>query len=129
MTIKDKIEDFFIKLNITNESVGNGLWKIKGKDRGLENVVVMASDPIVTLTVGVMSVPKSNKEKFFEELLKLNGSDMAHGAYAIEGENVVLVDSLESENLDLNEFQASLDSISLALNQHYKILSKYRTKK
>jgi hypothetical protein len=110
-------------------SVGNGLWKIKGKDRGLDNVVVMASDPIVTLTVGVMSVPKSNREKFFEELLKLNGSDMAHGAYAIEGDNVVLVDSLESENLDLNEFQASLDSISLALNQHYKILSKYRTKK
>ena len=28
--------------------------------------------------------------------------------------------------LDLNEFQASLDSISLALVQHYPLLEKYR---
>ncbi|MBN1410512.1 MAG: hypothetical protein JW969_06680 [Spirochaetales bacterium] len=105
------------------------MWKITGRDRGLDNVIVMASDPIVTVTVGVMGVPKANKEKFYEELLRLNASELAHGAYGIEGDNVVMVDSLESENLDLNEFQASLDSISLALNQHYKILTKYRDNK
>lgn len=129
MNIKDKIEDYFIKLNVPYENKGDGIWKITGRDRGLDNVIVMASDPIVTVTVGVMGVPKANKEKFYEELLRLNASELAHGAYGIEGDNVVMVDSLESENLDLNEFQASLDSISLALNQHYKILTKYRDNK
>lgn len=51
---------------------------------------------------------------------------MTHGAYAIdEDNNVIIVDTLESENLDLNEFQASIDSIIMAIAQDYKELIAY----
>ena len=46
-------------------------------------------------------------------------------AYGIENESVVLVDSLQSENLDMNEFQAAIDSLSLAVHNHHDVLAQY----
>ncbi len=41
-----------------------------------------------------------------------------HGSYGLEGDHVVLTDTLELENLDFSEFEASFDSITLALASH-----------
>jgi hypothetical protein len=60
------------------------------------------------------------------ELLELNARDLVHGAYGLEGDKVVLTDTLELENLDFNEFEASFDSITLALAQHLGALAPYR---
>ena len=53
---------------------------------------------------------------------------MVHGAYAIDGKNVIIIDTLEADTMDLEEFEASIDAIGLALAQHYRTLSSYRTK-
>ena len=45
---------------------------------------------------------------------------MVAGAYGLEEDNVVIVDTLQSENLDFNEFQASLDAIAMAVREHYE---------
>jgi predicted house-cleaning NTP pyrophosphatase (Maf/HAM1 superfamily) len=92
----------------------------------MENVVVMMVDPVVVVQVKVMRVPHKGKAELYEQLLRLNGSDTVHGAYAIQGDDVVFVDTLEGDSMDLNEFQASLDAIGVALSQHYHILAKYR---
>jgi hypothetical protein len=51
---------------------------------------------------------------------------MIHGAYAIEDQSVILIDTLELPTMDLEELQASLDATGLALAQHYASLSKFR---
>ena len=99
---------------------------IDDDERGLENVVVMLADPVVIIRVKVMAVPAARREQFFEQLLRLNQSDMIHGAYALEGDDVILLNTLVRETLDLEEFQATLDAIGLALAQHYRMLAKYR---
>ena len=53
---------------------------------------------------------------------------MDHGAYAIEENSVVVVDTVESENLDINELIASIEAIGFAAVQHFPILSKYHSK-
>ncbi len=63
---------------------------------------------------------------FFEELLKLNATDLFHGSYGLDGDNVILIDTLEVETLDIEELQASIDAMGLALVQHYELLSRYR---
>jgi hypothetical protein len=73
-----------------------------------------------------MDVPGENKLEFFAKLLELNAADVLHGAYGLEKEKIVLTDTLEYDGMDANEFRATLDSFSLALTQHYPILSKYR---
>jgi hypothetical protein len=126
MTLKDKLESYFIDLNVQYDQKEGNLWVISDDERSLRNVLVTIDDPVVTITVNVMEVPGNNKEQFFEKLLTLNATDMIHGAYAVEGSNVVLIDTLEGETMDLEELQASLDAIGLALTQHYQVLSKYR---
>lgn len=128
MDIKEKLEGYFIELSVPYEAKDDGLWIVNDEDKGVENLIVTADDQLVTLTVNVMKVPSSNKEEFFETLLKLNATDMIHGAYGIEGNEVLLIDTLEGSTMDLEEIQASLDAVSLALSQHYTILSEYRGK-
>ena len=42
---------------------------------------------------------------------------MVHGAFGLEGDTVVVVHALELENLDLNEFQAVVDDMSMAVGE------------
>lgn len=126
MDIKEKLEGYFIDLSIPFEAKEENVWVITDESRGFENVIITADDQVVTLTVKVMKIPTVNKEVFYETLLKLNATDLIHGAYAIEGNDIMLMDSLEGPTMDLEEIQASLDAISLALSQHYPVLAKYR---
>ena len=126
MISREKIEGYMLKLALSFEEVDETAWVIKDEEKGLENIVVVSADPLVVIRVKVMEIPEENKVEFFEALLRLNASDMIHGAYALEDNNVLLLNTLEGETMDLEEFQASLDAIGLALMQHYKVLSKYR---
>jgi len=125
---REKLEGFFINLELMYEEVGENMWLISDEDNGLRSVVVYVQEDLVTLRAKIMDVPTENREAFFEDLLRLN-AEMVHGAYAIEEQSVILIDSLEGPTMDLEEFQASLDSTGLALAQHYGKLSKYRDAK
>ncbi len=50
-----------------------------------------------------------------------------HGAYGLDENDIVLTDTLQLEDLDFSELQASLESILLALRSHYDTLQRYRT--
>ena len=121
-----KLEGYMIKLGLTFQNIDANSWLINDDEKGLEQVIVIAEDPLVIIRVKVMTVPTKKKEEFFEKLLTYNAEDLLHGAYALEGKDVLLTDTLEYQTMDLEEFQASLDAIGLALAQHYPILSKYR---
>lgn len=127
-SVREKLESFFINLQLTYKEVGENMWLISDDENNVGYVVVYAQEELVTLRAKVMEVPSENREKYFEELLRLN-AEMVHGAYAIEENNVILIDSLVAPTMDLEEFQASLDSTGLALAQHYPKLAKYRDKK
>ena len=90
-----------------------------------KNIIVKLLDPIIVFRVNIMKVPDNNREEFFKTLLELNANDLVHGAYGIEGDKVVIVDTLQVENLDINEFQSTIESIGLALVQQYELLSKF----
>jgi hypothetical protein len=129
MISKEKIEGYLVKLSLTFQEAGAGSWVVRDADKGIDDLLVMLADQLVILRINVMQAPAAGREKLFEELLRLNATDMVHGAYALDGKNVLIVDTLEADTLDLEEFQASIDAIGLALAQHYRILSKYRSKK
>ena len=121
-----KIESYLLSLSLTYEDVGDQTWIINDDEKGLENVLVILAEPVVIIRVKVMAIPGKEREQFFEQLLRLNQSDMIHGAYALEGDDVILLNTLVGETLDVEEFQATLDAIGLALAQHYQMLAKYR---
>jgi hypothetical protein len=128
MNSRDKIEGYLVDLSYNYEELGKNTWLIDDAEKGLRNLVVLVSEPLVILRVKVMELPAEEKEEFLERLLRLNAEDMVHGAYALEGGSVIIIDTLELETMDLEEFRASIEAIGLALVQHYKLLSGYRRK-
>ena len=129
MVTKEDIESFLDRIDSGTANVGEvkpGTWVVKTV-AGAE-VVVHYAPPVVILRVTVMTLPAATprRSELLRELLELNARDLVHGAYGLEGDKVVLTDTLELENLDFNEFEASFDSITLALAQHLGALAPYR---
>jgi hypothetical protein len=129
MISREKLEGYLVKLSLSFSEAGSGTWVVRDRVKGLENLLVQLSDPLVILRIHVMEIPAAGREKLFEELLRLNATDMVHGAYALDGKSVIIIDTLEADTMDLEELEASMDAIGLALAQHYKVLSRYRAKK
>jgi hypothetical protein len=122
MATRDDIEHYIIQTEYPFESIEANMWII----RDTANVVVTYDPPLVLFRMKLMEIPKGRREDFFKSLLELNTSHMIHGAYGIEGENVILIDTLQSEYLDFNEFQASLDALLLSSTQDHQKLKAFR---
>jgi hypothetical protein len=129
MVTKDDLQAFLDRLeggSVENREVEPGLWVVRSQ-QGAE-VVVSYAPPLVILRLRVMEPPESVDKRggLFRQLLELNARDLVHGSYGLEDGHVVLTDALELENLDYSEFEASFDSLTLALSSHLSALAPYR---
>ena len=110
------------------EQVQEGMWLIHDDHDYVDNIVVIHTPPVITFRVKIMDlkdVEESIRSSLFQRLLEYNAQDMVSGAYGLEDDAVVIIDSLQSENLDYNEFQASIDSITLSIRQHYSQIREF----
>ncbi len=129
MITREDIQSWLDRLDggsLTAREVEPNLWIAHTPD-GAE-VVVHFAPPVVLLRVRVMELPGTGGRQadLFRQLLELNARDLVHGSYGLEGDHIVLTDTLELENLDYNEFEASFDSVTLALASHMTTLAPYR---
>ena len=125
---ENKIEQYLIDLLYTYQQVEQNLWLIDDEEHSLNGVAVMLAEPLVIVRVVIMDDPKGDSLELYTKLLELNARELVHGAYALEDGKIVLIDTLEYDTMDFGDFRAVLDAFSLALTQHYPILSKYRDK-
>ena len=123
-----KIEQYLIDLMLTYQQIDSNLWLLDDEEHSLQGVVVMQTDPLVIVRAEIMDIPKDNLLELYTKLLELNATDIIHGAYALDKSKIVLIDTLHYETMSYEDFRAVLDSFSLALSDHYPILSKYREK-
>lgn len=129
MITREDLQSFFDRLyggNLTVMEIEPNIWLLRTPD-GAE-VVVSYAPPVVILRVRVMELPASEPRRgeLFRQLLEYNARDLVHGSYGLEGDHVVLTDTLELENLDFSEFEASFESMTLALASHLGALASYR---
>jgi hypothetical protein len=129
MITREDLQSFFDRLyggNITVMEIEPNIWLLRTPDDA--EVVVSYAPPVVILRVRVMELPASEPRRgeLFRQLLEYNARDLVHGSYGLEGDHVVLTDTLELENLDFSEFEASFESMTLALASHLGALASYR---
>ncbi len=112
-------------LKITHEDEPEELVIVEDEENGIKNLVIDCEDPILILEQVIMSVPADPKD-LYTSLLKMNRS-LVHGAFAIDEEEkrVLFRDTLQLENLDFNELEASIEALSLAMAEHSSQLLKY----
>lgn len=129
MVTREDIQSWLDRLEGGNLEVSEmkpGMWLARTPE-GAE-VVVSLAEPVVILRVRVMQQPASSEPRaeLYRQLLEYNARELVHGSYGLEGDHVVLTDTLELENLDYSEFEASFDSMTLALASHFTALAPFR---
>jgi hypothetical protein len=123
MITNEDIEIYFDKCNFPFEQMGEGLWRVESPEDHVKNIVVSHAPPVLTLQIRLMPIPDIDLEPFYKRLLEINAAEIVHGAFGIENGYVVLIDTLQSENLDLNELQSSVQSLAFTVVQYYKEFS------
>jgi hypothetical protein len=129
MITREDIQSWLDRLDgggLSVTEIEPNLWLARSREDA--EVVVHFAPPVIILRVRVMELPESEprRSELFRQLLEYNARDLVHGSYGLEGDHVVLTDTLELENLDFSEFEASFDSITLALASHLATLAPYR---
>lgn len=120
----EDIESYLLRLGVGHERLTNDVWNLKVNQD--ENLVISFAGPVLVFRLKLMQVPTGNREALFEELLRLNTTEVVHGAFGLEGDAVVLTAALPLENLDFNEFQSVVDDMTMAVNKLYPQLARYR---
>ena len=115
-----KVKDYLIELdqNIVSENEEDGVFVIDNEDAGITNMFVAVADPLLIVEDYLFEL-KTESIDTFRELLKKN-RDIVHGAFCLDetGTKVIFRDTLQIENLDLNEIEATLNSLSLLLSEY-----------
>ena len=122
MKSAEDVESYLLRMGVAYETIKPGIWLVKIDGGAL---AVSIAGPVVAFRLKVMDVPRSGREELYRTLLALNTTEMVHGAFGLEGDTVVVVHALELENLDLNEFQAVVDDMSMAVPKHHTNLARF----
>jgi hypothetical protein len=120
MKSAEDVESYLLRMGVPYETVKPGFWVVKTDGAPL---AVSLAGPVVAFRVKVADLPKSGREELYRTLLALNTTEMVHGAFGLEGDTVVVIHALELENLDLNEFQAVVDDMSMVLAKNLPTLA------
>ncbi len=128
MISREDLESFLIRTEMDHREIGESMWlvdPVRDAEEDHPAVVVSLSPPLVIFRAAIGMVPEGDQARLtlFKDLLELNASDMVHGAYGLEGDEIILTDALEIGDLDYSEFLASLESLSLAVTSHAKQLA------
>jgi hypothetical protein len=80
--------------------------------------------PVLVVQVAIGDAPKdlNRAAPIYKKLLELNASALLHTAFALENDQIVLAAALELDSLDLNELEAVLADIDVALGEHVPVL-------
>ncbi|MEW5722342.1 MAG: YbjN domain-containing protein [Thermodesulfobacteriota bacterium] len=110
---------------IVKEEPDEQLVLVENEESGIKNLVIDCEDPILVIEQVIMKVPDDPGD-LFQRLLQWN-RQVVHGAFVLDesGRTVLFRDTLQLENLDRNELEGSIQSLSLALAEYSGELLKY----
>lgn len=116
----EKVRDYLLDLNyiINLENQEVGLFVVSSEEDGISNLVIGCADPILIIEQHIFDLKNDSMEIFKSLLIK--NRDIVHGAFVLDetGKKVIFRDTLQIENLDKNELEGSLNSLSLLLSEY-----------
>lgn len=120
-----KIKNYLLELEISILSENEeGVFVISKEDAGVSNMMIAIAEPIVVLEQTLFKISKDDVS-VYKKLLQKN-REIVHGAFVLdEAGNVLFRDTLQVENLDLNELEGSLNSLTILLSEFSKELIQF----
>ncbi len=125
-----KIESYISKLGyqVSYQNEKQGIFCIENEEDGIKNLIIGIAPPIVIIEQFIFELRNDDNE-VLKSLLKKN-RDMIHGAFVLdeEGKKVIFRYTMQIENLDINEFEGALNSLSLLLSEYYEQIIEFSKK-
>lgn len=115
-----KIKSFLLDLEYTiiKENAEEQLFVAENLEAGITNLIIDCEDPLLIIEVYLFEIKNKNINTI--ESLLIKNRDIIHGAFALDesGKKVFFRDTLQLENLDFNELQATLYSLEILLSEY-----------
>ncbi len=115
-----KVQGYLIDLNlmISHEDESEMLLVVNDEDNGVSHLNILVDEPIVVIEQFLFEL-KEDSSDVLKDILKKN-REIIHGAMVLDesGTKVLFRDTLQIENLDLNELEASINSLSVLLSEY-----------
>jgi hypothetical protein len=114
-----------LNYSIVQEKESEGLFVIDKESEGIKNMVIIVDEPILIMQQLLFKVKKDDVN-VYKALLQKN-QDILHGAFVLNetGDSILFRDTLQVENLDLNELAGSLNSLSLLMSEYADQIIKF----
>ncbi len=123
----NKVKDYLLDLEyrIVSEDISEELFVIEKEEDGISNVVIDCEDSLLIIE-GLLFEMSAGSEEIYKSLLQKN-REVIHGAFTLDdsGKKVIFRDTLQLENLDLNELEATLNSLKLLLSEYSEELIEF----
>ncbi|NJB37672.1 molecular chaperone Tir [Croceivirga sp. JEA036] len=122
-----KVKDYLQELDfiIVTENIKQGILVVSREQEGIKNLILGVYTPILIIEQHLFNIT-TNDKNVYKSLLKKN-RDIVHGAFVLDesGEKVIFRDTLRLQNLDLDEFEGSINSLSLLLSEFAEQIINY----
>lgn len=122
-----QIKNFLTELNyvISKENEKEGILVIQKESNGVKNLIIGVAEPILILEQFIFKI-NNHSEEVYKSLLQKN-RDIIHGAFVLDdsGDKVIFRDTLQISSLDINELEASLNSLGLLLSEYAENIIKF----
>ena len=126
----NKVGEYLLELGfaIINQDTDAEVYIVEKEEDGINNLFIGVADPIIIIEQYLFSLNADSPEVYKNLLVK--NRDIIHGAFVLdeEGSKVIFRDTLQLENLDLNELEGTLNSLSLLLNEYSDELIEFSKK-
>ncbi len=116
----DNVKEYLLELDleIRHENRETGILVIHKEQEGFVNLVVCVAAPMVIFEQFIFEIGNP-ANGVYKALLQKN-RDIIHGAFALDesGTRVIFRNTLQVEDMDINEFESTLNSLSLLLSEY-----------
>ena len=114
------VKEYLLEMghDIVYENDDDGVLVINNEESGISNLVLGVADPILVVEQLIFEISHSN-EATYKRLLQMN-REIIHGAFVLDetGKKVMFRNTHELQNLDLNELEATINSLGLLLSEY-----------
>ena len=116
-----KVKDYLLELdyNIAYESNDDGVMMVENAESGINNLVLVVADPLLIVEQFIFEIKDNSNPDLYKKLMQ-KSRDIVHGAFVLDetGSKVLFRNTHELENLDLNELEATINSLALLLGEY-----------
>jgi hypothetical protein len=120
MNYFQKVNEYLLELGyaVTYQDEEDGVIVIENESQGISNLVLGVADPLLVVAQYICDINTPTPEVYKQLLQK--SRDIIHGAFVLDetGQKLIFRNTHELENLDLNEIEATFNSLALLLGEY-----------